>query len=361
MTSKVESNFKPNDKIKYAEAAVLEQVGAPLRIKKIELPELLEGQVLVKILFSGVCRSQLMEVSGGRGEDRWLPHLLGHEGSGVVVSIGPNVTKVSPGDEVILGWIQGDGLDAPGAKYLSDGRVINSGRVTTFSNYSVVAENRLVKKPSSIELDVAVLFGCALPTGAGMVLNEIAPNPDESILILGLGGIGLSALIALKALGLKKLVAADISNEKLAFAKRLGVEKVFNPLDDEFRSKVTSIVKGGFDACIESGGTVDSIELGYSLIRKGGGRLLFASHPPEGEQINLSPHDLISGKQIAGSWGGRAHPDRDVPRMAELFVKSGAPLDTLLTQRYPLDHINTALEDLRLGRVFRPLIVMTHQ
>jgi S-(hydroxymethyl)glutathione dehydrogenase/alcohol dehydrogenase len=361
MTSKEEPNFKPNDKIKYAHAAVLEQIGAPLAIKKIELPELLEGQVLVKILFSGVCRSQLMEMSGGRGEDKWLPHLLGHEGSGVVVSIGPNVTKVSPGDEVILGWIQGNGLNAPGAKYLCDGRVINSGRVTTFSNYSVVAENRLVKKPSNIALDVAVLFGCALPTGAGMALNEIAPKQDESILILGLGGIGLSALITLKALGLKKLVAADVSNDKLAFAKRLGVDQVFNPLDGDFRSNISKIIEGGFDACIESGGTVHSIELGYSLIRKGGGRLLFASHPPEGEQIKLSPHDLISGKQIAGSWGGQAQPDRDVPRMAELFVKSDAPLEALLTKRYPLAQINTALEDLRLGQVFRPLIAMTHQ
>ena len=361
MTSKHESTFKPNSKIKYADAAVLEQLGSPLVIKKIELPELLEGQVLVKILFSGVCRSQLMEVSGGRGADRWLPHLLGHEGSGVVVAVGPNVAKVSPGDEVILGWIQGSGLDAPGAKYLCDGRVINSGRVTTFSNYSIVAENRLVKKPPNIGLDVAVLFGCALPTGAGMVFNEIVPKSDESILILGLGGIGLSALIALKALGLKKLVAADVSNDKLAFAKRLGIDQVFNPRDDDFRSNISKIVEGGFDACIESGGTVDSIELGYSLIRKGGGRLLFASHPPEGEQIKLSPHDLISGKHIAGSWGGQAQPDRDVPRMAELFVKSGAPLDTLLTQRYSLAQINTALEDLRLGRVFRPLVAMTHQ
>ena len=123
MTCKDELNFKPNDKIKSAQAAVLEQIGAPLAIKKIELPELLPGQVLVKILFSGVCRSQLMEMSGGSGEDKWLPHLLGHEGSGVVVSIGPIVTKVSPGDEVILRWIQGNGLDVPSAEHLCDGRM----------------------------------------------------------------------------------------------------------------------------------------------------------------------------------------------------------------------------------------------
>ena len=153
-------------------AAVLEKLGQPLVIKNIELPPLLPGQILVKVLFSGVCRSQLMEVRGKRGNDPWLPHLLGHEGSGIVLAIGKDVTKVKIDDEVILGWIKGEGLDAPGAKYRCGKQIINSGGVTTFCNYTIVSENRLVKKPIGLEFDTAVLFGCALPTGAGMVLNE---------------------------------------------------------------------------------------------------------------------------------------------------------------------------------------------
>ena len=168
-------------------AAVLEELGKPLSIKSIDTPPLLRGQVLVKVLYSGVCRSQLMEAKGKRGADNWLPHLLGHEGSGIVQEIGEGITKIKAGDEVILGWVKGDGLEASGAKYTCGDQIINSGCVTTFSNYSIVSENRLVKKPISLPFDIAVLFGCALPTGAGMVLNELKPSIDLSTIILGLG------------------------------------------------------------------------------------------------------------------------------------------------------------------------------
>ncbi len=345
---------------RFARAAILEQLGQPLAIRDINLPELLNGQVLVKVLFSGVCRSQVMEVRGGRGEDAWLPHLLGHEGSGIVVAVGEGVTKVKPGDEVILGWVKGEGLDAPGAKYLCGKQIVNSGRVTTFSNYTIASESRLVKKPEGLPFDVAVLFGCALPTGAGMVLNELNPSVNDSVVVLGLGGIGLAALMAVKALGVKTIIAIDISDGKLALAKQLGATHLFNSSSEDVQKTVLQLTNGGADICVESGGKVSTIELGFSLIRKGGGKLLFASHPPNGEMIHLAPHDLISGKQIAGSWGGATKPDQDIPRMYNLFKNSDIPLDSLLTKRYSLEQINEALDDLEAGRVFRPLIVMSH-
>ncbi len=338
-------------------AAVLKNIGEPLEVCDLEILDLLKGQVLVKILYSGVCRSQLMEIRGDRGEDPWLPHLLGHEGSGIVISVGEGVTKVKPGDEVILGWIKGEGLDAPGAQYKSGDQVINSGRVTTFCNYSVVSESRVVKKPECLPFDEAVLFGCALPTGAGMVLNEINPSEDESVIVLGLGGIGLSALMSLHALGIKNLIAADISEEKLKMAKKLGASHCINTIDKNFSNLIKKLTAGGADFCIESAGLVSTIELGFSLI-KSGGKLLFASHPPEGEVIRLEPHELISGKKIAGSWGGASQPDRDIPRMFSLFQLAKTPLDMLLTKRYQLEQINEALDDLASGRVFRQLIVM---
>ena len=344
-----------------SKAAILYKCKQPLEVENIEIPELIDGQVLVKILFSGVCRSQVMEVQGGRGEDPWLPHLLGHEGSGVVVEVGNGVTKVKPGDEVIIGWVKGDGLDAQGAKYKSGNKIINSGRVTTFCNYSVVSESRVVKKPKELPFDEAVLFGCALPTGAGMALNEINPSIDDSVIVLGLGGIGLSALMALKALGIKNLIATDIFEEKLEMARKIGVNYNLNSADDEFLNKIKELTNGGADYCIESAGKVSTIELGFSLIKNGGGKLLFASHPPEGETIRLVPHELIAGKQIAGSWGGATNPDMDIPRMYNLFEKAKIPLGALLTKRYKLDEINEALDDLELGRVFRPLIVMEHE
>ena len=342
-------------------AAVLYQTSHPLVIEsEIGLPLLMQGQVLVKLTYSGVCRSQLMEVRGGRGEDPWLPHLLGHEGSGIVISVGDGVTKVKSGDEVVLGWLKGEGLDATGAQYKLGDQIINSGRVTTFCNYSVVSESRVVKKPEGLPFDEAVLFGCALPTGAGMALNEIKPSPDQSVVVLGVGGIGLSALMALKALGVNNLIAVDISGEKLKMAKKLGIVSCLNTSDKKFLTAIKKLTSGGADYCIESAGRASTIELGFSLIKSGGGKLLFASHPLEGESIRLIPHELIAGKQIAGSWGGSTQPDRDIPRMFDLFKSAMIPLAALLTKRYKLEEINNALDDLESGKVFRPLIVMEH-
>jgi len=345
--------------IQFANAVILEQLNKPLIIKKIKIPRLLTGQVLVKVLYSGVCRSQLMEARGGRGEDKWLPHLLGHEGSGIVVSVGCGVTKVKPNDHVILGWVKGEGLDAPGAKYLSDDKIINSGKVTTFSNYSIISENRLVIKPPSLPFDLAVLFGCALPTGAGMVINELNPNVDQSVIVLGLGGIGLSALMALKAIGVRTIIGMDISEKKLVFAKTIGATHIFSCNDDGVR-EVINLTRGGADICIESAGQISTIEIGFSLIRKNGGKLLFSSHPPEGEMIRLAPHELISGKQISGSWGGATKPDKDIPRFHSIFETANIQLESLLTKRYSIEQVNEALEDLESGKVFRPLIEMEH-
>ena len=341
-------------------AAILEEIGKPLIIRNLRIPDLLPGQVLVKVIFSGVCRSQVMEVRGGRGHDSWLPHLLGHEGSGIVLEIGEGVNKVIPGDEVILGWVKGKGLDAPGAKYQFGDQTINSGRITTLSNYTVVSESRLTLKPESLPFDMAVLFGCALPTGAGMVLNELIPSIHSSVIVLGLGGVGLSAVIALNALGVKRIIAVDVSEDKLSLARQLGATHTLNSANENFRDTVISLTNGGAEMCVESGGQVATIELGFSLIQKGGGKLIFASHPPEGEMIRLAPHELISGKQIVGSWGGATSPDLDIPKMHALFKASKAPLGALLTKRYDLDQINEALDDLDAGRVFRPLIVMQH-
>ena len=339
-------------------AAVLTEINKPLEIKNLEINELLPGQVLVKILYSGVCRSQLMEIEGKRGEDNWIPHLLGHEGSGIVVKVGSAVTKFKPEDEVILTWIKSEGLEEPGAKYICEGEVINAGTITTFSQYSVVSENRLVTKPKNLPFDTAVLYGCALPTGAGMVLKELEISNEASVLVIGLGGIGLSVIAMLLALKIENITAVDISLDKLKEVKSWGVRNILNPNNEYFYEEIEKISNKGFDFCIESAGSVSTIEMGFSLIKKQGGKLLFASHPPEGELIALSPHELISGKQIFGSWGGGAEPDEDLPKFYDLFSSSNIPVEKLLSNPYSLEQINNALDDLKEGKVFRPLIKM---
>jgi S-(hydroxymethyl)glutathione dehydrogenase/alcohol dehydrogenase len=301
-----------------------------------------------------------MEVRGKRGADQWLPHLLGHEGSGEVLAVGEGVTKVKKGDHVILGWVKGEGIDAPGAKYLCNGNVVNSGKVTTFSNHTIVSENRIVKKPEGLALDEAVLFGCALPTGSGMVLNEVQPIDGSTVAVVGLGGIGLSALMALRAYNCKKVIAIDISDDKLALANDLGATHGFNPNRENVIDKVLNLTNGGVDNCIESAGSISSIELGFAIIRKGGGKLLFASHPPENEKISLTPFELICGKNISGSWGGASLPDRDVQKMYEVIKSTGVSLKKLINKTYGLGEINDALYDLEKGNVLRPLIKMDH-
>jgi S-(hydroxymethyl)glutathione dehydrogenase/alcohol dehydrogenase len=318
------------------------------------------GQVLVKVVFSGVCRSQLMEVQGARGEDKWLPHLLGHEGSGIVVDIGPGVTKVKKGDEVILGWIKGNGIDAPGVQYKLGDIKVNAGPIATFCNYAVISENRLTLKPPELAFDTAVLFGCALVTGAGMVTNQIKPKVSQSVVVVGLGGVGMSALLALVASGVENLIAIDIDEGKLDFAAANGVKKVFKYQNSVLlKNEIYKETNGGADYCVESAGTVKSIEFGLSIINAQG-HLLFASHPPANETISINPHELICGKEITGSWGGAVMPDIDIPKLFMMFKKSNIDINKMLSKVYELTEINEALSDLRNGKVLRPLIRMNH-
>lgn len=331
-------------------AAVLRCLGEPLSIEEVEIPVLGRGQVLVKLAYSGVCHSQLMEVRGNRGADKYLPHLLGHEGTGIVIEIGSDVTKVRPGDQVILGWIRGDGIDAGGCCYRGNGENINSGAVTTFSEYAVVSENRVTPLPKGLPLDIAVLFGCALLTGAGIVMNEIRPDPGTKIAIFGLGGIGLSALIATQLFDFSEVIAVDVSEEKLQLAGEFGATRLVH-----FSADVQTAVRD-VDYAVEASGLCEVIESAFGAVRRGGGLCVFASHPKYGEKIRLDPFELISGKQIKGSWGGNSHPDRDVPKLAELYLQKKLPFEKLIEKKYAFRELNQALEDLESRRVVRPVI-----
>ncbi len=331
-----------------------------ISIRTINSEKLLPGQVLVKILYSGICRSQLMEFMGLRGEDKWLPHLLGHEGSGIVLEVGAGVKKVKAGDEVILTWIKSDGMDAPGAIYNFNGTKINSGPVTTFSNYSIVSENRLVIKPKNLNFDIAVLYGCALQTGAGMVFNELKDRHIDNIVIMGLGGIGFSALLAAISKNIKNIIAVDISNQKLEMAKQYGANYIFHNDISNLKEKIFQITKLGADICIESAGSVLTIEKAFSFINPKKGELIFASHPPKNEKIKIDPHELISGKKIRGSWGGGSRPDVDIPLIFSNFTQSNINLEPLQGHFYDLSEIKNAFKDLNEGKIIRPIIKMQH-
>ncbi len=339
-------------------AAILYELNQPLRVEGgIEAPDVGPGQVLVQLAYSGVCHSQLMEVRGGRGADRYLPHMLGHEGTGIVVRTGDGVEKVSEGQKVILGWLKGRGADVGGITYRQDGKVINAGAVTTFNEFAVVSENRCTVLPDGVPMDIGVLFGCAVPVGAGIVTNTIQPVPKSVVAVFGLGGVGLSALMACRLYDCREVVAVDVVPEKLALARRLGATATIDASTHDPVAELRRLTGGaGVDYSIEAAGSARAIEQAFEAVRRFGGHCVFASHPRGGERISLDPYELICGKRITGSWGGESDPDRDIGRLAELYRSGRLPLESLLSKRYSLDQINVALDDLEQRRSLRPLI-----
>src|SRR3990167_1881460 len=338
-------------------AAVLQQTGKPLVLMNdITFPTLGKGQVLVKIRYAGLCHSQLMEIQGLRGEDKYLPHMLGHEGVGVVAAVVVEcVSKVKPGDEVILSWIKSEGIDAGGTQYkTTQGLTINAGAITAFNEYAVISENRLVLKPKDTPERLAVLYGCAMPTGFGMVINNIPFDAKGCIAFVGLGGIGMSALLAARFFDFEKVIAIDINEDKLRLAKQSGATHLINAQHEDPGKTVHEWTNNrGVDYSFESAGTVKTIEQAYALTRRHGGLCIFASHPPTEEKITLDPFDLICGKNIRGTWGGEAKPERDVARFNTLYTKGQLPLEQLISKEYYLDDINLAIEDLHHRRIVR--------
>lgn len=339
-------------------AVILKKTNQPLKIENLKFSSLKEGQILVKLAYSGVCHSQLMEARGKRGEDKWLPHLLGHEGTGIVIDIGNKISKVKKGDRVVLGWIKGEGIDAETAIYTSQfNEKINSGKVTTFSEYSIVSENRIVILPDNIPMDEGVLFGCAIPTGAGIIINKIKPKNNSSLSIFGLGGIGMSALMATQLYNCNTVIAIDIEDYKLDLAKEFGATHTINSSKENVLLKILEITDNqGTDYSVECSGVAKVIELSFKSLKKNGGITIFASHPQNGDKISLDPYDFICGKKLEGSWGGDCIPDRDLPKFFKLYQEGKLPLKKLLDKRYSLDEINQALDDLENRRVTRPLI-----
>ena len=344
---------------KFLKAAALFKFNRKLRVINLKIPELKVGQVLVKVFYSGICKSQLMEISGGRENKKWLPHLLGHEASGKVIKVGKGVKKIKLNDNVVLTWIKSLGYDAISPKYFYKGKKINSGKITTFSNYTIVSENRLVKKPKKLSWKDAIFFGCAFPTGAGMVFNDLKITKKDKVILIGLGAIGLGTLLALKKKKINNIIVIDKDKKKLKLAKKLGVKNTFNEINNLVKNKILKIFENGADFCFESAGQTKTIEFGMKII-KNNGRVHFASHPNSKSFLNIKPHDLIKGKKISGSWGGGSKPDRDVKKFSSILNKKKFNTQQLHCKIYKLNEINLAIKDFRNNFVFRPIIKMDH-
>jgi S-(hydroxymethyl)glutathione dehydrogenase/alcohol dehydrogenase len=338
-------------------AAVLRQLNKPLEILELTLPSLEKGQVLVKVAYSGLCHTQLNEIEGKKGPDAYLPHTLGHEGSGVVVKIGEGVEKVSQGDSVVLSWIKGSGLDVKGPTYFHGSEKINSGPISTFMEYTIVSENRLTKIPSGFCYKQASLLGCAIPTGGGIVRHDMQMVKDSSIAIFGVGGIGLSALLTAKQIGANPIIAIDINESKLQMAKSFGATYCINAKEVDVVKEIYSLTQGrGVDFALEAVGVPKIIEDSFQSVKNFGGLCVVAGNVSLNERIAIDPYDLIKGKKIIGSWGGGSKPDEDIPQYVKWASSGLLPLENLITHTFSLDKVNEAFKVLKEGLAGRVVL-----
>lgn len=341
------------------EGAVLTEIGQPLEVLGLSIPPLRAGQVLVELYYSGLCQTQLLEIQGRKGHDPFLPHTLGHEGAGRVMDVGPRVTKVKPGDCVVLTWIKGEGFEGGNTSYNSALGPIRSGPISTFLRHAVVSENRVVPIDPKVSFKEAALLGCAIPTGAGIIQHSLNVRPGSSLAIFGLGGVGLSALLAACRRRPALLVAVDRVPWKLELARSLGATYCIHADGENVLEQILELTNGiGVDYAVEAAGKTQVMELAFQSVRMRGGKCVLAGNISAGERITLDPYDLIKGKIIQGSWGGETNPDYNIPMWAAQHLQGQWELTKLITHVYTLEEINQAFQALEHGMVGRAVLAL---
>ena len=337
-------------------AAVLTSLNNDLNLKDITFEGPLKfGQILVKLSYSGICGKQLDEINGVHGEDKFLPHLMGHEGVGEVKDIGPGVKKVVPGDKVILHWMKGSGLESETPLYFSEGQRINAGWVTTFNEYAVISENRLTPFIGDEKPEYSLL-GCAIPTALGMVFNDLNAKPFHKILIIGGGGVGLFVLQALKLSCVASVSLMDKSESALQLSQQLGADNVFLFDDKDVRNKLLALTIGkGFDKVILTTGNKQAIEFGVEITKTPGETLLMGV-PKHDEKISVNANAIMHKKNLIGNLGGSIVPERDIPAYMKLLEDGRINTELLINKIYKFSDINVAIDNFKKGAAGRTLI-----
>tara|TARA_R100000008_G_C3573251_1_gene163567 strand:- start:411 stop:1427 length:1017 start_codon:yes stop_codon:yes gene_type:complete len=330
-------------------AAILEQIDAPLAVREVELTELKFGQVLVKVLVSGLCGAQLHEIKGHKGNAKFLPHLMGHEGCGIVEEIGLGVTTVEPGDKVVMHWRPGSGIESPFPNYVLDGKTISSGKVTTLNEYSIVSENRITKIPYDTPSVLAAMLGCSLTTALGIIDNECDLKFGESVGIVGCGGVGLNLIQAAKMKNASPICAVDINHKMCDLSTEMGADVFSNSI----RNLPTTM-----DVIIDTTGVPEVIADAYDRLSPSG-RLILVGQPTPGKSVEL-PNAVSmfdgSGKSIRATQGGRTDPEKDIPRYIKLALRGSLDYESLHTDTFFLDEVNEAFDLLRSGNAGRIMI-----
>ncbi len=340
-------------------AAILERLNAPLSLDELEIPDAECGQVLVSVRRSGICGAQLGEIAGLKGEDRYLPHLLGHEGAGVVEAVGVGVTTVKPGAHVVMHWRKGSGIDSSPPGYRRhDGSTVTAGWVTTFNDHAIVSENRVTPIPKDVPFDIAALMGCAVTTALGLINNDAQVKIGQSVAVFGCGGVGLNVVQGAAMVSADPIIAIDIVEAKLNMASVFGATHRINSSTHDVAEEVRKIIgKDGVDVFIDTTGLPGLVDQAYELT-SASGRTILAGTARHNQEIRVKALPLQRGKTLAGTEGGQSNPTVDIPRYLKLFASGKLKLDDLITHRFPLRDVNLALDTVRAGGAGRCILVM---
>lgn len=369
-------------------AAILHQIGAsapyadskPLEITEVELDPPGPGEVLIKMRAAGLCHSDLSVIDGNR--PRPVPMVLGHEGAGVVEELGADVTSLAVGDHVVSAFVPSCGhctpcrehrpaLCEPALAANTAGTLLSGARrlhrngeplhhhlgVSAFADYAVVSQHSLVRVDRSLDFAQAAVFGCAVITGTGAVINTADVREGKSVAIIGLGGVGLAALLGARLRGAHPLVAVDLSAKKLQLARELGATHVFDGATNDLVKEIREATSGGVDYAFEMAGTGHTMTVAYQITRRGG-TTVTAGLPHPQTQFSIPQTGLVAEERcIKGSYLGSCVPSRDIPRYIEWFQEGRLPVDRLLAETLHLDDINAGFDRLASGSTLRQTLI----
>lgn len=341
-------------------AAILERNNAPLALDEVTFPgPLLPGQVLVEVHYSGICGKQIEEIIGTAGPDRFLPHMLGHEGSGKVVAIGPKVDKVQPGDTVVLHWMKGSGVNADTPWYVRGGKRVNAGWVTTFNEMAVVSENRVTPVPPGKDMELACLLGCAVSTGLGIVRYEAQWEFGDQVAVFGCGGVGLTVIHGAVLYGASQVVAVDTNADALERASRFGASHTVLADHDPMTTvrAVRKICPNGASLVVAALRDPKAIQAAVESA-SAPGEVFFVGIPPMGSKIVLDPLSIHRGRVLKGSIGGATYPDRDIPLFLNRLRRGLLRLDEMVGRIRSFEEINDAIDDMIAGAAGRQILRM---
>lgn len=335
-------------------AALLQKINQPPTIHEVATTELKYGQVLVRNIVSGLCGAQLQEMRGYKGNEKFLPHMMGHEGCGVVEQVGEAVSTVKKGDKVVLHWRKGTGIESPFPKYIYEDKTISGGKVTTISEYSIVSENRLTVVPDDTDPYMCALLGCGMSTAFGVINNDAKVKFGESVLILGCGGVGINLIQGAVLASACPITVVDVNDKKKDLALSVGATTFVSKSD----GGIDVLTGQNFDIIIDTTGNPQVIEKTVLLLGDNGRYIFVGQPPPKSEVRLLSPAKMWTpnGRTFKVSQGGNTTPDLDIPRYIKMHKAGILTIDKIITHKFSLDQTGEAFNVMLNGEAGRVMI-----